>query len=618
MKCPQCGQWNRDSMPHCTRCGAKLNIDAVKEAAWAKNIHKENQSKAYIRVDEFGEEQSVRDERDALAVEMKELKRRKEQGAEIQERLRQQRVERGGFSVSIEDANGNPLPIWEEEKDASGRSVQMRRMSQEGIEEGHEAHIRSQIRELGDSGMFLDSRSYEPVGRNTTREIPGYSSSFSTRYPDLFPNRRKKHRGKAFLKVLLIILGAILLIACGFFAWNYFSSRNSSMQTNRTAVVTASMLDEAAAHTIMIPGEDGQQIYIKELHASYMVSNGFATIEVADHTWYDNYQGSLDETMQVTLTPFLKTASGKQTPLDPITYTINIPLSPVSLDSPDSRWVEVSTTMSAIRITVRPGSTVLVNGQDCSDTVNSQTGEMIYNATVQPIGDNEFTFVVRSPYCRENIMTVVLYREPQEIPLDLAAGTYGTTNSSKMRVSATTMPGAYIEVLSPHSDLDITNLNTTGKFSFYALFDTIGNNEIVINASSPGKKTSVIRHTVYYLPPASEYTVKAWPLNQDGYAELLSNIAVRTEHKQVYVVIGTVQYSVSDKPQMVVINTSDDEKSQPVLLENYTNTKWEVGKKYRIYGDVNSTYNGMPWLNARYTYDDEKAKASEKKKKGDS
>ena len=70
----------------------------------------------------------------------------------------------------------------------------------------------------------------------------------------------------------------------------------------------------------------------------------------------------------------------------------------------------------------------------------------------------------------------------------------------------------------------------------------------------------------------------------------------------MYVVKGYVQYSVSDKPQRVVINTSEDGKSQPVLVENFTKIRWEVGKYYRIYADAASSYSSMPWLNARYTY----------------
>ena len=65
---------------------------------------------------------------------------------------------------------------------------------------------------------------------------------------------------------------------------------------------------------------------------------------------------------------------------------------------------------------------------------------------------------------------------------------------------------------------------------------------------------------------------------------------------------GTIQYIVSDKPQMAVVNTSDDGQSQPVLLENNTKTTWVVGQYYEIYADAYGTYNSMPWLQARYTY----------------
>ena len=262
-------------------------------------------------------------------------------------------------------------------------------------------------------------------------------------------------------------------------------------------------------------------------------------------------------------------------------------------------WPDIT---SSLLGTLPNGSRVTVNGKDYSDTVSSTTGEMTYNATIQPIGDNVFNIVVRSQYCRDNTLTVVFYRAKQDIPLDLAVGTYGTTDRQVMKVTATTLPGAYVEVITPYTDLNISELNSTGKFSFNAVFDHIGNNTISIVASYPGKKPSQVDHVVYYLPSPDIYTVKAWPLTPEGYAELLSNINVRAQNNQVYVVKGVVQYSVSDKPQMVVINTSDDGKSQPVLVENYTKTKWEVGKYYRLYADAYSTYNGMPYLNARYTY----------------
>ena len=486
---------------------------------------------------------------------------------------------------------------WEEIPADPGGTVRMRRVSPEGIAAEQEAEVRHRVRYMDDTGSFIEPRSYDRVYDDPMeRHHYSYAASVGRKMPSRAKRRRR----------ILRFFGTLLLIAMlatgGYYTWRFFTENRGKAITGPTASVTASMMDDLAAHTVLIPGEDGQQIYIRELHASYVVSGGFATVQVADHTWYDNYEGTLEETMDVTMTPFLKTAAGKQTPLDPITYTIYIPLSPVTLDSPDSMRTEVATTMSTIQITVRPGSRVTVNGVDCSDTVSSETGEMSYNATVQPIGDNVFHIVVRSQYCRDNTLNVTLYRAPQEIPLDLAVGTYGTTYQEVIKVSATTMPGAYIEINSPYSDLDITNLDSTGKFSFNAVFDHIGNNTISITASYPGRKPSVVEHTVYYVPPADKYTVKAWPLSEEGYAELLSNTAYRASYGQVYVVTGIVQYSISEKPQMVVINTSEDGKSQPVLVQNYSRTTWEVGQYYRLYADAYSTYNSMPWLNARYTY----------------
>ena len=571
-------------MPHCMRCGAPLNIDAASRTEWKESLRDEGQSTAYIRVDEYGNEDRSPDSRDVLAREMQELKTRKQEGESRKRKMLEHTPGARGIAVEEEPGKG------------SGGSIRIRRISPAGVEAEREAELRHRVRYMDDSGAFIEPRTYDPVYQDPAGSR-AYSYASSLGHIPSRTNRRKK-----LLRVFLTLALIAALGTGGYFTWKYFSERPPVYAYSASASVTATMMDDLAAHTILIPGEEGAQIYIRELHASYMVSGGFATIQVADHTWYDNYEGALEETMDVTLTLFLKTSAGKQTPMEPITYTILIPLSPITLDSPDSLRTEVATTMSTIQITVRPGSRVTVNGVDCSDTVSSETGEMSYNATVQPIGDNVFEIKVRSQYCRDNSISVTLYRAPQEIPLDLAVGTYGTTYQKVIKVSATTLPGAYVEVNSPYTDLDITNLDSTGKFTFNAVFDHIGDNIISIKASYPGKEPSLVEHKVYYVPTANEYTVKAWPLSPEGYSELLSNMAYRASYGQVYVVTGVVQYSVSEKPQMVVINTSEDGRSQPVLVENYSRTKWVVGQYYRLYADAFSTYNGMPYLNARYTY----------------
>ena len=233
-----------------------------------------------------------------------------------------------------------------------------------------------------------------------------------------------------------------------------------------------------AAHTITIPGIDGQRITLKELRTSAIVTGGIATFDIPDHIWYDDYEDYLQETMSVTVSPYVVSDSGKQTALEQIHYDIDIPLSPIELLTPDTPYKVVSTALSNIVFNVREGSTVTINGEDYSDLVNTEGGRVSYNATVQPIGENVFQIVVRSQYCRENSMTVTLYREKQEIPLDLASDIATSASSSTMLVRATTLPGAIVKVLSPYSDLDITTMDTDGSFSFQAKFDKIGDNTI--------------------------------------------------------------------------------------------------------------------------------------------
>ena len=596
MKCPECGQWNRASMPHCMKCGAPLNIDGASRLQWKDTLKDNGPSTAYLRADEFGQMDAAPDARDQLAREMQDLNKRKQEGAEKQNRLR---GKNDGESASEVVVTVEPPARSRRLRHDDVPMTAVRVQPPVGNDQARrkESEIWHRVRFMDENGLFSESRTYDPAPSG------GYSQGTGSWYlagplgNQITPRTRRKH---PFL-ILLIALALVVLGSGGYFGYRYIAE-GIEPTYNKDAIVTASLQDDLPAHTILIPGEDGTTIYIRELHSSYVVVDGFVSIEIPDHTWYDNLEGALDETMDVTLTPFLKTASGKQTPLDLITYQISIPLSPIHLDSPESLRSTVSTTMKAIQLTVRPGSRVTVNGKDISDNVNAESGEIIYQAGVQPIGDNTFTFSVRSQYCRENTISVVLYRERQEIPLDLAVGTFGSTDSNVMKVSATTLAGATVDILTPFSDLDITSLNSTGKFSFNALFNQIGDNRITISSSVPGMKTSIVNYDVYYVPRPEIYTKSAWPLSAEGYSELLSNIQVRAKNNQVYVIKGIVQYEQFEKPQRVVIYTSEDGKSQPVLVENKTKMKWKVGTYYRIYADAYSTYNSMPFLIARYSY----------------
>ena len=74
MKCPECGLWNRASQPHCTRCGAPLNIDEASHHGWKETLKDSGASTTYLRADEFGLTDQTPEPRDQLAREMQDLK----------------------------------------------------------------------------------------------------------------------------------------------------------------------------------------------------------------------------------------------------------------------------------------------------------------------------------------------------------------------------------------------------------------------------------------------------------------------------------------------------------------------------------------------------------------
>ena len=609
MRCPNCQQWNRASLPRCVRCGAELTQEETVAPSWRSQL-KAGKAKEYIRVDEDGDVSVSPDDREVLAAEMTELKARKEAGEELQRRLRTEAETRTVPSANVrlpeEPAPEEPLfGIAEEGVTRTEAPQEEAPAPEEPSAEGQTPFRRSRNprgTRVVLSSQWEDNRAYDPVvdamQQNNVFQQPPNLKELGP-----LPSRRMSQRRMIQTITMILVVGVIALV--GYFGYTIYQAQQAAESEKNKALVTASIMNDQAAHTILIPGEDGQQIFIsnEEIRASYTVVGGFASIEIADYVWYENIDNITEETMTVTLLPYVKTASGRQRPMDPITYDITIPLSPIELVTPESVYTEVTTAMYSMFFNVRPDSKVTINGVDVSDTVN-ESGELTYNATVQPIGDNVYNVSVRSPYCRDNSMTVTLYREVQEIPLDLSATTYTSTNSKVILITCTTIPGAEIDILSPYTDLKITDLDTTGEFSFNAVFDHIGYNTISITASYPGKKMSQVDYTIYYVPNPDDYTTKAWPLNRDAeYSELLNNIDYRASKSQVYLGVGTIAYFVSEeKPQMAVMYCSDDGTTRPVLLENQTKTTWKVGEYYNIYCDAYGTYNGMPWMIARYTY----------------
>ena len=634
MKCPNCGKWNQASLPHCIYCGQELPNDAYGPQgvpAWQLELEDRDRKNTYVRVDETGEQETTNDPRDILASEMADLKSRKIMGEQKQRMLREEAARRGmapsGRSVRTTSNRGTFFSAYDDPDTA------LRPVAPELVEEGEVAPDARRVVPVKYRTTYSSSQPEDEVyGYGNTRRIvniqhPDESETVYDGYHDTsaylpsFANqdeyensmrlknaalsrKPRRHSGRRILRflVLLGMLGVAGWLAVAFVIPMLTADQNVD---ERTAVVIPTIRDDMAAHTVTIPGEDGQRITIRELRTSAIVTGGVATFDILDHVWYDNYEDYLQDTMTVTLTPYVITDSGKQQALEPIHYEIDIPLSPIELSTPDSPYQVVSTALYNIVFYVREGSTVTINGEDYSDLVNTEGGKVSYNATVQPIGENNFEIRVRSQYCRENTLTVTLYREKQEIPLDLASDIASTNDDGFMTVRGTTLPGAVVKVLSPYSDLDITNTAVDGSFSFVAKFDKIGVNTIIITADYPGKATTRVEHNVTYVPNVDIYSRKAWSM-KDMYTNYMDNLSTRVANQQIYICQKAIVTSIeTTKPQRAFVNVGTEESPMLVYVENGSRTTWEVGKCYDLYGDAYGMYDSKPWLIVRYTYEKE-------------
>ena len=595
MRCPQCGRWNRAALPQCFYCGAALpekpEGDSVSPAQQQPREMPQPSASVIYAVNESGDETAPRpDERDSLAKEMQSFHARRRRGEEQQQRIRQEAAQ-GGIapitrSVRIET---EPTPIYTDPSEEDLESS-----IPEGIVRPGAIPAPRFSKTIPQYGDPAESAGYQPLWSDDYRPRPKARMLKRSRRTHLFG------LSQFFpMAAILLIAGAILFAGYQFILLPLMNREEIRLQDQ--VEIIPSLLEDMAAHTIRIPAEEGAQIYIKELRKSYIVTGGYAEITVADYTWYELNSTIADETMEVTLTPYIKTSAGEQKLMDVITYTIEIPLSPLLLVTPDTNYLEVSTSPYNIKFRVAQNSTVFINGEDYSSYVNTQDGYISYNALVAPVGNNDIEIVVNCQYYRQNRQVITLHRAPQDIPLELSATLGNTSANQTMTIRGTTMPGAHLIIESDYENLDTSELTAYGNFSFDAKFNKIGTNTIVIVAEKDGLSTT-LKKDVYYVPYASTYTPKAWPMNAEGYLDFLNNLNTRVARTQIYECIGTIVEIKSDKPQLALMDTGTEGSERLILLENMSTDTWEVGQRYRVYADAYGVYDGKPRLVARYTY----------------
>lgn len=659
MKCPHCGAWNQAYLPKCVRCGAPLDGNTQSTKSWEADMHRKKPSLQVVQF-EPGDSDVHPEAPDvpydpeavdgaALTDEIEELKARRQEGAE---RIAKMRVQAERVARSIRETEIIvPQPEPEDLSGAEGDSASIRRRQQRRQQQ-YMADVPDDTPDDAPYGYFGDTRTERPLTYDESDEkapyyYDGYTpdsgdqgaltdeeymprriqtrSSLENAYETFDAGARRTHRVRNL--IIKLIVGVLCCAAMGvggvLVARQFVLQQGlQARQDNDTRVeLTETAYDGHPAHTLTIYGKENATVYIREMQSSYVIADGKVEITVPDYMWYDTESSTFatpveEDTMDVTITPFIRySQEGDQYALEPVRYTIDVPLSTIYLLNPSTVRAEVGVSIFEIRLNVEPGSTVIIDGTNVS-TLIRETGNVSKNVQVLPVGDNVISISVKSKYCRENKMEVTLYRAPQDIPLELDATVISEWNYEPVTeekynsatdeekaslyvpsIGGTTLPGATITVESPHWGLE-QDLET-GEFTFHPLFSTLGDNDVVIRASYEGKTDSVITHTVYYMPNWDIYTRRAWDLDSQ-YNDLINNINIRKG--TIYLCTGTIQSIISTTPQMAIMNIGTESFEKLVMLENSSKTTWTVGTKYKVYGDAYGMYDTMPRITVRYTY----------------
>ena len=390
------------------------------------------------------------------------------------------------------------------------------------------------------------------------------------------------------LIVLAVVAFAVGLAIGAYKLINWIQSYQLTRLYTRGAYTptlsTVRMDDLRQGHAIIFYGKDGDQIFLPEMNRSLTVCGGTARIEVADSDWFGLSVAEV-QYADVTLSPMLISENGKKTALPPFNFQIEVPESPLLVSSPAQDRVTVVTGVYPLVLNVVPGSTVFVNGEDVTASVD-RSGLLSTYVGVKPIGDNVITLIVRTPQHRECRREVVIFRQQYDIELELDTTVSDISSARTMAVTGTTEPGAIISVDTDYIPESLSVDMVTGRFSFIARFTTYGQNIVRFRASKEGKQDAVISFPVNYKPSLAEMSGKAWAMD---YAQL--RVMFENWRYQSFACKGQLLDSVTEGDATYLIMNVGKDEQQLVVLENQTSVaNPTLGRRYTAYAYVDGQY----------------------------
>lgn len=439
----------------------------------------------------------------------------------------------------------------------------------------------------------------QPVSRAGSEDVE------QDRLPE---EQRHAHPHRTPVQVTMIVIATLILLLVlvlgiyklTFSIYHYQITRLYTRSEYTPTIQETTMDDGRKGHSFVFYGEDGDQIFLPELNRSLPISGGVARVTVADADWFEG--DVLDvEGAHIHLTPVLIDERGKRTQLPGIQFTIEVPVSPLNVISPAKDDLKVVTSRYLLELQVVPGSTVLVNGEDVTDTVD-RNGLLSKNVNVYPVGENQYSVIVRTDKHHETRHDIIIYREAFDFNFELDSSVGNSSNKNTMTISGLVEPGAQLKVETEYVENSLMVDNETGEFQFIALLPDFGDNNVRFTASMEGKQDATISMVVEYKPTLAEYSSLAWKMDYSGLRRLYEQWV-----GQVFLCEGPlVDAYEQDGKQWLVMDVSESGNAQEyLLLENKTSTaNPSLGISYKIYAEVSGRmmYNSQyyPTLTARY------------------
>jgi len=415
----------------------------------------------------------------------------------------------------------------------------------------------------------------------------------------------EKPRKTTFQKLMIVLLwvACFVVVAIGIYKlvfWidSYKITRLYTRGAYTPTVNEVEMDDGRKGHALIFYGKDGDKIFLPEINQTLSICGGVARLEIADSDWFVGDVSEFDYA-EISFSPVLMQENGLSIQLPNVDYKVDVPLSPLTIISPADEDLNIVTSTYPIDLEVVAGSSIYINGEDLSDRVD-RSGALSVDVSVQPIGDNVYTVIVRTPRHKETRHDIVIYREKFDIQVELDTTVSNSSSETTMAVSGSIEPGAAISVETPHIEESLILDMNTGDFSFVAKFSQYGDNTVRFRATKPGRADAVVSFVVNYKPTLAAYGDKAWKMDYDQLCLLFEQWQSR-----VFLCEGTIVDSFTDgETKYLVMDVGKDGKTQLIVLENLTTISPSFGPKYSAYADVTGRYlykdQYYPKLTARY------------------